>query len=80
MCPGTTGDLLDCFTIFIPITQWYCCFYSRRRCSDNARATAGEGDDAQIAGACGCSVVRQFDSVRRECDQNNNRPTTDGGV
>jgi hypothetical protein len=31
------GDLLDCVAIFVPITQWYCRFYSGRRCSNDAR-------------------------------------------
>ena len=45
-----------------------------------AMATRGEGNDGQIASACGNSNVGQVDSMRRECNQNNNHPTTDGGV
>ena len=77
---GATGDSLDCFAIFVPIAQWYCRFYSRQRCSNDARATCGEGNDEQIAGARGYSNVRQVSGVRGECDQNNNHPTTDEGV
>ena len=77
---GTMGDLLDCFAVFVPIAQWYCHFYSGWRCSDDTRATRGKGDDGQIAGACGCSDVGQFNGVRGECDQNNNHLTMDGGV
>ena len=80
MRPGTTGDLLDCFAIFVPIAQWYCRFYSGQRCSDDARAMRGKDNDGQIAVARGCSDVGQFDGVCRECNQNNNYPTTDGGI
>ncbi len=45
-----------------------------------AMATRGEGDDGQIAGTRGDSDVGQVDGVRGEWDQNNNHPTTDGGV
>jgi hypothetical protein len=42
--------------------------------------TRGKGDDGQIAGAHGDSDVGQVDGMRGEWDQNNNHPTTDGGV
>ena len=80
MCLGMTGDLLDCFAIFVSIAQWYCRFYSGLRCSSNTRATRGKGDNGQIAGARGYSNVRQFNGVCGEFDQNNNHPTMDGGV
>ena len=75
-----TGDLLDCFAIFVPIAQWYCRFYSGRQCSNNARATRGKDDDGKIAGPRGYSNVRQFNGVRGKCNQNNNQPTMNGGV
>ena len=42
--------------------------------------TRGKGDDGKITGAHGDSNVGQVDGMRGEWDQNNNHPTTDGGV
>ena len=80
LAPGDNGGLAGLLRNFVPIAQWYCRFYSRRRCSNDARATHRKGDDGQIAGARSCSDVRQFSGLRGECDQNNNHPTTDRGV
>ncbi len=43
-------------------------------------ATCSKGNNGQIAGAHGNSNAGQVDGMRGECDQNNNHPTTDGGV
>jgi hypothetical protein len=45
-----------------------------------AMAMHGKGNDGQIAGAHSNSNVGQVDGVRRECNQNNTHPMTDGGV
>ena len=46
----------------------------------HAMATHSKGDSGRIAGARGNSNINQVNGMHRECNQNCNHPTMDGGV